>query len=104
MIFSLFFVLYTIGDMVMKWKPAGKVFAVMSGLTFPMFLVQNRIGSGLVRGFEPTTTLGVWKTIIATVVLCAGYAWCVKIIANGIVNAQWYKKAERLLLKKIGGK
>ena len=100
LIVSIFVVLFSIGELVMKVGIVGKCFAFLGGLSFPMFLVQNKIGGRVVSLFAPSSTTAVWKAIVLSVVLCVIYAWCIKSIGNSILRTRWYLKIESFFIKK----
>lgn len=97
---SAFFVLYALGELLMKWRPAGRVFSFLSGLTFPMFLVQNLVGNTLVYYLAPGSTGAVIRVSIAAVLLCIAYGWCIRAIAGSLTKTGWFQKFESFLLRR----
>jgi len=93
-----FFALYAVGEVVMKIEKLRDVFSFLGGISFPFFLVQNKVGHAIVDRFVPETSTAVIKSIIVAVIMCIIYAWCVKAIANTIMQTNWFKKIDRVFL------
>ena len=93
---SLFFVLFVIGNLLMKVPMLQDAIRFVSGLTFTMFLVQNQVGSYVVRQFTPSTVIGLIKVIVVTVVVCMLSGWCINAIAHAVMNTKWFGWLERL--------
>ena len=90
LIFSMFFTLFTLGQALMKIKWTNAVFTFLGGLSFPMFLVQNKLGNKIVARFSPMEADGVIKAIVITVFFCVLYGWCIRAIANAVTKTKWF--------------
>lgn len=95
---TLFFVLFGIGNLLMKLPVLRGGIGFISALTFPMFLLQNQVGSYVVARFAPTSVIDLIKVIAVTLVLCILSGWCVRAITNAIMNTKWYRYFERLAI------
>lgn len=93
---SLFFVLFGIGQLLMRLPVLRESISFVSSLTFPMFLVQNKIGYYMVERFTPSTPLGLLKVIAVTLLLCMLCGWCFQMIANALMKTKWFTRIERL--------
>lgn len=87
---SLFFVLFTMGNLVMKVPVLRDGIRFVSGLTFSMFLVQNQVGYYVVERFAPSTVIRLVKVIVVTLVLCILAAWCLRAITNAVMRTKWF--------------
>ena len=94
---SLFFVLFVMGDLLMKVPVLRIGISFVGGLTFNMFLVQNRVGSYVVNRFPHMTVGGLIKVIVVTMVLCILSGWCVRAIANAVMKTKWFGWLERMV-------
>ena len=95
---SLFFILFALGEFFMKLPVIKGIIVFVSSLTFPMFLVQNKIGYYLVEKYSPTTHLGVIKVIIITLVLCMLSGWCISAITNALYKTKWFSYIDKVFL------
>ena len=95
---SLFFVMYALGELLAKVSVLNDMISFISGLTFPMFLVQNQISMYLVNRYTPTSLTAIIKTIFISVVLCAVSAWCTKVVVNAITHTKWFSYLEKHLI------
>lgn len=102
LIFSMFFTLFAVGELIMQLRYAAGFFSFLGGLSFPIFLVQNKLGSQIVNRFAPTEADGVVKAIVITVFLCILYGWSIRAIAETITKSSWFSKLENRILNKKG--
>lgn len=93
---SVFFVLFAMGELLMKVPVLRNGISFVSGLTFSMFLVQNKVGSYIVERFTPSTVIGLMKVIVVTVMLCMLGGWCVRAVANAVMKTKWFGWLERV--------
>lgn len=99
LVISMFFLLFLIGEWIMKLPVLGKMIAFVGGISFPIYLVQNKVGAKIVSRFVPTTLPAVIKVVLVAVVLCIIYAWCISTLSGGIQNTGWFKKIDDFFLK-----
>lgn len=93
---TLFFVLFGMGEILMKIPVLKNGISFVSSLTFPMFLVQNKVGYYLVEKFTPTSHLGVIKVIVVTLILCMLSGWCINAITNALFKTKWFGYLDKL--------
>ena len=95
---SMFFVLFFVGEFIMKLPVLKDIIIFVSGLTFSMFLVQNKVGYYLVQRFTPITHLGVIKVIILTLLLCMLSGWCITAITNALFKTKLFGYIDKFFL------
>lgn len=95
---SMFFVLFAVGEQVMKLPVLSRVFAFIGGISFPIYLVQNKVGMSIVSRFAPATYTGVLKVIAVSLALCFAYAWCIRAIAAAVQKTDWFAKIDNFFL------
>lgn len=95
---AMFFILFGVGEFLMKLPVIKEIIVFVSGLTFPIFLVQNKVGYYLVKQFAPTTHLGVIKVIVITLVLCMLSGWCVSAITNALFKTKWFTYMDKFFI------
>lgn len=98
-----FFVLFAVGEQAMKLPALSRVFAFIVGISFPIYLVQNKVGMSIVSRFAPATYTGVLKTIAVSLALCFTCAWCIRAIAAAVQKTDWFAKIDNFFLKKGSG-
>lgn len=95
---SMFFCLYALGSLLMKAESFNRVVNFFSGLTFPMFLVQNQVSGYLVSTYLPVSFQSVMKVIVCSVLLCTISGWCVKVMVSALTHTKWYMSIEKFLI------
>jgi len=95
---AVFFILFGLGEIFMKLPFIKDVITFVSGLTFPMFLVQNKVGYYLVNEFSPTTHLGVIKVIALTLLLSMLCGWCISAITNALLKTKWFSYIDKIFM------
>jgi len=95
---STFFVLYSVATSIMRLSLCRKLFHFLADLSFPIFLVQNIVGSSIVESFIPSTVEGVVKAIVFAVFLCIVYAWCLKAIIHAVFKTTLFRKLDHYFL------
>lgn len=103
LVFSGFFTLLEAGEWVMGLRIPGSIFTFLGGLSFPIFLVQNKVGTRIVGSFRPMETDGILKAVLLTAALCILYGWCIRAIAQAIMNTKWFSSLEGRILNKHKG-
>ena len=93
-----FFALLLIGEIIFTIPILKTIISFIGNLSFPMFLVQNRIGYAIVSHFNPTTNISMIKCILFAIFLCIGAGWCIKAIASNITNTKYFKIIESVFL------
>lgn len=100
LIISLFFTLYAAGELIVQIPGIKQLLSFVAGISFPMYLVQNQIGSAMVRRFNPMTNTDMIKVMVIAVFLCIVVGWCVYAIAAQLMQTKWFGKLDQLFLKR----
>lgn len=102
LIFSMFFTLFAFGELVMNVSVLNRIFTFLGALSFPIFLVQNKLGNQIVTRFAPVETDGVIKAVAITAFLCVLYGWSIRAIAGAITKSNWFSNWENRITKSKG--
>lgn len=94
----IFFALFTVAEFVIKVQPLKNLFACIGGLSFPMFLVQNRVIGYLTAHIAIDSYAGLIKLMILAVCLSIVYAWCIRAVSQAIVRTNCFCFIEKSIL------
>lgn len=96
---SLFFVMYYIGNYVMKSKFLNKSISFVSKISYPIFLLQHLIILMLLKIYSPQEPVMIILWLIVTIAVTIVGAEILSLITNLILNSKWYLKLENRFLK-----
>lgn len=85
-----FFALFSVAEYVIKVPLLKNVFACMGGLSYPMFLVQNKVIGFLTMHIMVCTYKGLFKLEILAVCLSMLYAWCIRAVVQAVLRTKWF--------------
>lgn len=96
---ALFFVLYYIGNYIMKIKPLNQSVSLISKLSYPIFLLQHLIILKLLRIYNPHEPVMIILWLIVTIAAAIAGAAILSVITNWILKSKWYLKLENKFLR-----
>lgn len=86
-----FMALFAIGEQLVKLPAARGLIVFLGGLSFPMFLVQNKIGYAMVTRLAPASYGAMGLCIVAAFLLCVGAAWCMKTVTAAVTKTKPFR-------------
>lgn len=94
----LFFAFFAVAESVIKAQPLKNLFACIGGLSFSMFLVQNRVIGYLTTYIAVDSYSGLIKLMILAVCLSIVYAWCIRAVSQAVIKTNWFCCIEKAIL------
>lgn len=94
----IFFALFTVAEFVIKVQPLKNLFACIGGLSFPMFLVQNRVIGFLTKHITVDTYSDLVKVMLLAVCLSMICAWGIHTISQGVMRTKWFTFIDKAIL------
>lgn len=94
----MFFALFAVAEHVIKVQSLKNIFRCIGGLSFPMFLVQNRVIGFLTTYITVSTYIELIKVMGLAVCLSMICAWCIKTITQGIMRTKWFSAMDKAIL------
>lgn len=96
---SLFFVMYYIGNYIMKSKLLNKSVSFISKISYPIFLLQHLIILYLLKIYNPQEPVMIILWMIVTIAVTIVGAKILSLFTNLILKSKWYLKLENKFLK-----
>lgn len=93
-----FLALFLAGECLMRVPVLKHVFTGIGGLSFPMFLVQNKIIEFLVMHITINTYPELFKAMGIAACLSAAFAWCVRAVTKEVMRTNWFSGMEKAVL------
>lgn len=94
----IFLALFTVAEFVIKVQPLKNLFACIGGLSFPMFLVQNRVIGFLTKHIAVDTYTDLVKVMLLAVCLSMICAWGIQTISQGVMRTKWFCYIDKTIL------
>lgn len=92
---ALFFVLYYIGNYIMKIKALSVPISFISKVSYPMFLLQHLTILFMLRLFNPYEPVLIILWLLVIIALTIVEAKILSIVSNIVLKRKWYKKFEK---------
>lgn len=94
---GLFFVMYYIGNKLIRLKTLSKVVMELSNLSFPIFLLQHLIVVQIIAAFKPTSVVCVMVFMFIACLLTIIEAKMLSVITKEVLNSNIYLFCENKL-------
>lgn len=94
----MFFALFAVAELIVKVPLLKSIFACIGGLSFPMFLVQNKVIGFLTTHITVNTYSDLVKVILLAVCLSITYAWCIQTVTQGVMKTKWFCYVDKTIL------
>ena len=96
--FALFFLLYAIGERVMKSAAVSVAVRRLSALSYPIFLVHHQIVFKVLGYQNPTSKAGAILMLLVTILLSILAAVALEVLTKYVLNSKTYKKLEAKII------
>lgn len=97
---SLLVVLYNVGEVICRYKPFERVVSMVSGLTYPTFLLHHSIIYKVLGGFDTVSTIRSFVVLIVVIVVTLVFSWILDIFMKKILKSSVFMKLECVITKK----
>lgn len=99
-VFAMFFSMYFIGDLLLRFKLLTRLLSFMGNYTFPVYLLQNSVTFMAVYYLKPESFKAFLFTAILVLCICALHSWYLTAIVKAVYNTKWFKKIEEFFMRK----
>lgn len=94
----IFIALFSVAKLVLKLPMLRDMFTYVGSLSFPMFLIQNKVISFLTKSIEVQSHLEFCALMLLAVFLSLACAWCIKTAAQSVMRTSWFSGTEKAIL------
>ena len=93
-----FLALFAVAEVTMTLPFLKAIFTWVGRLSFPLFLVQNKVIEYLVSRIVVNTYLELFKVMAIAVCLSVICAWCIRAVTQELLRTKWFSKLDKAVL------